>query len=109
MDVAEDVRDADAAGNPDVVEAAEAAGDHSGRGAVAPLARAAEPEARPLAPLNRIERSAEHGAAVDVGARVELELDEDIAPVGGHDLERRVPGFRERALCDCRLGDGGDR
>ncbi len=47
-------------------------------------------------------RGAEDGAAVDVGARVELELGDDVAPVGREHLECRLPLGCERGARDLR-------
>ena len=79
------------------------------RRAVAVVARAAEEEAGLAAwRLHGIDRGAEDGAAVDVGARVELDLGDEVAPVGRQHLERRLPPLREGACGHLRLGSQAD-
>src|SRR5206468_10380755 len=90
-------RGPDAARDPGLVQPGEAAADQPGGAAVAAPARAAGAEARPACQLAGVDRRAEDGAAVDVGARVELELGEEVAPVRRELLERLLPGLRERA------------
>ncbi len=65
-----------------------------GRGGLAP------PRFQP--PLDRIQRSTENSAAVDVRARVELELGHQVAPVRREHFECRLPLGRERGACDLR-------
>src|ERR1700761_8118679 len=91
LHVAEGASDADAAGDSGIVEPRETSPDHSGGGAVAAGARAAEPEPGALRRLARVDRRAEDGRAVDVGARVELELRGSGAPVRGESLQRLPP------------------
>src|SRR5205814_4292896 len=79
--VAQRPGDPDAARDSGLVEPAEAAADHPGGGAVAARARTAETEAGQTRQLARVDGSAEDGSAVDVGARVEVDLGYEVAPV----------------------------
>src|SRR5579885_2605292 len=96
VDVAEHAHDPDVTADLRLVEPGEAAADHAGGGPVAAPARAAEAEAGPARRLGRVERGAEQRGALEVGARVEVELDHEVAPVRGQRRERRPPLGRER-------------
>jgi len=65
---------------------------------------AAEPEAGSCSRLDWVDRRAEDGSAIDVGAGIELDLGDEVAPVGGQDLERCLPRSRERASGRLRIG-----
>ena len=75
------------------VHALEAPPRHLRRDAVAPLARGTEPQGVRSGHARRVQRRAEERGTRDVIARVELELAEQVAPVGRQRRDHPVPGI----------------
>jgi acetoin:2,6-dichlorophenolindophenol oxidoreductase subunit alpha len=96
MRVGERAENAHLAGDVRRIDALEAAAYHAGRRAVAERVRDPKLEPRLPALVQRVERAEMHRGEVDVVARGQLEIAEQVTPVGGEDRERGVPGGRER-------------
>jgi hypothetical protein len=90
------------------VDALEAPSRHAGGGAVAERLRDAELERQILDLAQWIRRPHQQSGEVDVVARRDADLAEQVTPVGRQIGEQSVPRLRERGLRglgqDCRLG-----
>ena len=106
MRVRHEAQDAHGARYAGLVDALEAAPHHAGRRAIAERVRDAEAERHVVALAQRIRGADEQGGEVEVVAREDRQLAEQVAPVGGESRERSVPCVGERRPFD-RRGSGG--